>query len=264
MQALLDFLHARLPKFGIALSSDRALDQVADRLDARALEAVVGADRSQRRRPRSARSPHALRDASRLVSSSTRSGSVKIAIVLIRISAASRRASRARSNRPRPRASACRSRSAVRRGPSRRCRPHGGSARRSSRSGSHRSADPRSSPRRRVAAPTSSRQVHLELGQLLERRNRRVGVEDLDPGREVDVLGRISPGAVATSGASTSSASVCMRTTTSLRLRTMSVTSSLTPGTVENSCATPSIRTLLITAPPGEESSTRRSEFPNV
>ena len=73
-----------------------------------------------------------------------------------------------------------------------------------------------------------------------------------------------SPGPVATSGASTSSASVCMRITMSLRLRTMSVTSSLTPGTVENSCATPSMRTLLIAAPPSEESSTRRSELPYV
>ena len=44
----------------------------------------------------------------------------------------------------------------------------------------------------------------------------------------------------------------------------MSVTSSFTPGTVENSCATPSIRTLLIAAPPSEDSSTRRSEFPYV
>ena len=44
----------------------------------------------------------------------------------------------------------------------------------------------------------------------------------------------------------------------------MSVTSSLTPATVENSWATPSIRTLLIAAPPSEDSSTRRSEFPYV
>ncbi len=39
----------------------------------------------------------------------------------------------------------------------------------------------------------------------------------------------------------------------------MSVTSSLTPGTVENSCATPSMRTLVIAAPPSEDSRTRRS-----
>src|SRR4051812_39480859 len=74
----------------------------------------------------------------------------------------------------------------------------------------------------------------------------------------------ISPGPEATSGASTSSASVCMRTTMSFRLRTMSVTSSFTPGTVENSCATPSTRTLVIAAPPSEDSSTRRMLLPNV
>ncbi len=44
----------------------------------------------------------------------------------------------------------------------------------------------------------------------------------------------------------------------------MSVTSSFTPETSENSCATPSIRTLLIAAPPSEESSTRRRLLPNV
>ena len=40
----------------------------------------------------------------------------------------------------------------------------------------------------RVAAPAPEREVHLELGALLERRDRSVGVEDLDPGRKVDVL----------------------------------------------------------------------------
>ena len=44
----------------------------------------------------------------------------------------------------------------------------------------------------------------------------------------------------------------------------MSVTSSLTPGTLENSCATPSMRTLVIAAPPSEESSTRRRLLPKV
>ena len=74
----------------------------------------------------------------------------------------------------------------------------------------------------------------------------------------------MSPGPVTTSGASTSLASECMRQTTPLRFRTMSVTSSLTPEIVENSCATPSIRTLVTAAPASEESSTRRSELPNV
>ena len=44
----------------------------------------------------------------------------------------------------------------------------------------------------------------------------------------------------------------------------MSVTSSLTPLTVENSCATPSMRTLVTAAPASEDSSTRRSELPKV
>ena len=44
----------------------------------------------------------------------------------------------------------------------------------------------------------------------------------------------------------------------------MSVTSSLTPGTVENSCSTPSIRMLVTAAPGIEDSSVRRSELPMV
>ena len=77
-------------------------------------------------------------------------------------------------------------------------------------------------------------------------------------------LAVISPGPVTTSGASTSLASECIRQTTPFRFRTMSVTSSLTPVIVENSCATPSMRTLVTAAPASEESSTRRSELPNV
>src|SRR3954453_4439400 len=73
-----------------------------------------------------------------------------------------------------------------------------------------------------------------------------------------------SPGPLATSGTSISAASECIRATTSLRFRTMSVTSSFTPEMVENSCATPSIRTLVTAAPASELSSTRRSELPNV
>ena len=49
-----------------------------------------------------------------------------------------------------------------------------------------------------------------------------------------------------------------------LRLRMMSVTSSRTPGSVVNSCATPSIFTEVTAAPSSDESSTRRSELPNV
>ena len=44
----------------------------------------------------------------------------------------------------------------------------------------------------------------------------------------------------------------------------MSVTSSVTPGTVENSCSTPSIRMLVTAAPGIEESRVRRIEFPIV
>jgi hypothetical protein len=77
-------------------------------------------------------------------------------------------------------------------------------------------------------------------------------------------LAVISPGPVTTSGASISVASLCIRHTIPLRFRTMSVTSSLTPRIVENSCATPSMRTLVTAAPASDESSTRRSELPKV
>src|SRR5216110_3251754 len=48
------------------------------------------------------------------------------------------------------------------------------------------------------------------------------------------------------------------------RFRMMSVTSSRTPGIVVNSCEMPSIFTEVTAAPSSDESSTRRSEFPNV
>src|SRR3954465_13708797 len=44
----------------------------------------------------------------------------------------------------------------------------------------------------------------------------------------------------------------------------MPVTSSVTPLIVENSWATPSIRTLVTAAPASEDRSTRRSELPKV
>ena len=53
-------------------------------------------------------------------------------------------------------------------------------------------------------------------------------------------------------------------TTSSLMFRMISVTSSLTPGTVVNSCRTPSMRMLVTAAPGIEESSVRRSELPRV
>ena len=53
-------------------------------------------------------------------------------------------------------------------------------------------------------------------------------------------------------------------TTSSFRFRMMSVTSSFTPGTVENSCRTPSILMLVTAAPGMEDRSVRRSELPMV
>ena len=44
----------------------------------------------------------------------------------------------------------------------------------------------------------------------------------------------------------------------------MSVTSSRTPGTLENSCSTPSICTLVMAAPCSDDSSTRRRALPRV
>ena len=49
--------------------------------------------------------------------------------------------------------------------------------------------------RRAVAAAAADRQVHLELGLLLERRDVHVGVEDLDARGQVDVLRRDLAGA---------------------------------------------------------------------
>ena len=56
----------------------------------------------------------------------------------------------------------------------------------------------------------------------------------------------------------------CERSSTSFRLRTMSVTSSTTPGIEVNSCSTPSIRTVVIAAPCSDDSRTRRSALPSV
>jgi hypothetical protein len=51
---------------------------------------------------------------------------------------------------------------------------------------------------------------------------------------------------------------------TCFRFSTISVTSSMTPGNVENSCSTPSMRTEVIAAPCSDDSSTRRSALPSV
>ena len=58
--------------------------------------------------------------------------------------------------------------------------------------------------------------------------------------------------------------SPCMRRPMPLTLRTMSVTSSSTPGIDENSCSTPSICIEVTAAPCSDDSSTRRSALPSV
>src|SRR5690606_40502444 len=58
--------------------------------------------------------------------------------------------------------------------------------------------------------------------------------------------------------------SCSLETTRFLMLRTISTTSSLTPGTVSNSCWLPSRRMLVTAAPGMDESSVRRSELPSV
>ena len=50
----------------------------------------------------------------------------------------------------------------------------------------------------------------------------------------------------------------------SFRFKMISATSSVTPGTVENSCKMPLMRTATIEAPMSEESIMRRSELPMV
>src|SRR5438876_1857704 len=62
----------------------------------------------------------------------------------------------------------------------------------------------------------------------------------------------------------TTGSSCSEETTSSLRFRMMSVTASLTPATVENSCSTPSIRMLVTAAPGMDDSRVRRSELPIV
>ena len=62
----------------------------------------------------------------------------------------------------------------------------------------------------------------------------------------------------------TTGSSCSEETTSSLMFRMMSVTSSLTPGTVVNSCRTPSMRMLVTAAPGIDDSRVRRSELPRV
>ena len=62
----------------------------------------------------------------------------------------------------------------------------------------------------------------------------------------------------------TTGSSCSEETTRPLTLRMISVTSSLTPGIVENSCSTPSMRMLVTAAPGMLESRVRRRELPSV
>ena len=62
----------------------------------------------------------------------------------------------------------------------------------------------------------------------------------------------------------TTGSSCSEETTRPLMLRMISVTSSLTPGIVENSWSTPSMRMLVTAAPGMLESRVRRRELPSV
>src|SRR5207247_8161650 len=73
-----------------------------------------------------------------------------------------------------------------------------------------------------------------------------------------------APGPLLVRRTSISGESPCSRQIRFLKLSRMSVTSSRTPVSVVNSCATPSILTEVTAAPSSDESSTRRSELPKV
>ena len=62
----------------------------------------------------------------------------------------------------------------------------------------------------------------------------------------------------------TTGSSCSLETTRPLMFRMISVTSSLTPGIVENSWSTPSMRMLVTAAPGMLESRVRRIELPSV
>ena len=199
----------RLPKFGIAFSSDsERCDQVADRLDAGALQAVVGADADLElldqavvalaRPAPPAPSPRRRRSRRGSVSSSTRSGvgedRQRLDQDLGGLAQRGARLDRAVGldlERELVEVRALADASGV-------DRVGGAADRREDR------VDRDHADRlvlglvllgRRVAAAAADRHVHLELGLLLERRDRRVGVEDLDARGQVDVLRRDLAGA---------------------------------------------------------------------
>ena len=88
-------------------------------------------------------------------------------------------------------------------------------------------------------------------------------VEDFDARAVGNVTGGDDPGPLALT-VSRLGPSTSMRIATPLRLSTMSVTSSRTPGTLENSCSTLSICTAVMAAPWSDDKSTRRSALPSV
>ena len=190
-----------LPKFGIAASSFSVFDdQVADRLDADALEAVVRADAELELLDREVLHPVRERRLGGRAAVAAAAASPKPSILLdvgedreLADQDLGRLADRlARVDRAVGRdveARACRSRCAGRRGRPRRRTRRGAPARRSSRSGSRRSCAP--GPRlqlgRDVAAAAADRQRHLELALVGEVGDLEVRVEDLELGRRLDV-----------------------------------------------------------------------------
>src|SRR3954469_5592573 len=117
--------------------------------------------------------------------------------------------------------------------------------------------------RRHVAPATLDDELHLELALVVQGGDDQVGVVHLDAGRRGDVGRGDEAGALLAQvlGARL----VCSEETTrSFRFRMTSVTSSLTPSMVENSCRTLSTLMLVIEAPGIELRSVRRSELPSV
>ena len=88
-----------------------------------------------------------------------------------------------------------------------------------------------------------------------------VGVEDLQAVDELDVARVDGPGP-SFSMRTVYVFAVAALSTTSLRLRMMSVTSSTTSAMVVNSWSAPSMRIAVMAAPWSDESSTRRRELP--
>ncbi len=91
-----------------------------------------------------------------------------------------------------------------------------------------------------------------------------VAVEDLDLGGRGDEVRGDLAGAFTAEEDLDRLSLLAERSTSSLRLRMMSVTSSFTPSIELNSWSTPSMRTLDTAAPGIEDSSVRRRLLPSV